>query len=91
MRVRVGQINPLQGHSDPIGDVREVASMEGRDWVESLGGLEVAAAQGGKSNTSRSTLLRIFMRGMGGSLSLRGGHFTWQAKRGGENTISHNR
>src|SRR5262249_52853413 len=27
----VGQINPLQGHSDPIGDVREVASMEGRD------------------------------------------------------------
>jgi hypothetical protein len=22
----VGQINPLQGHSDPIGDVREVAS-----------------------------------------------------------------
>src|ERR1700730_17090190 len=41
----VGQINPLQGHSDPIGDVREVASMEGRDRVESLGGLEVAAAQ----------------------------------------------
>jgi hypothetical protein len=39
----VGQINPLQGHSDPIGDVREVASMEGRDRVESLGGLEVAA------------------------------------------------
>jgi hypothetical protein len=29
---------------------------------------------GGKSNTSRSTLLRIFMRGMGGSLSLRGSH-----------------
>ena len=89
--------------------------MEGRDWVESLGGLEVAAAQqkdqliarraqarrdvldgvgkskqrlrstllkiGGKSNTSRSTLLRIFMRGMGGSLSLRGSHFSWQAKR----------
>ena len=77
--------------------------MEGRDRVESLSGLEVAAAQekdqliarraqalamswsgvgkskqrlrstllktGGKSNTSRSTLLRIFMRGMGGSLS----------------------
>src|SRR5580704_14553708 len=41
----VGQINPLEGHSDPIGDVREVASMEGRDRVESLGGLEVAAAQ----------------------------------------------
>ena len=80
--------------------------MEGRDRIESLGGLEVAAAQekdqliarraqargdvlerrgkveaafafdgstllkmGGQSNTSRSTLLRIFMRGMGGSLS----------------------
>ena len=41
----VGQIKPLQGHSDPIADVREVASMEGRDRVESLGGLEVAAAQ----------------------------------------------
>ena len=41
----VGQINPLQGHSDPIGDVGEVASMEGRDRVESLSGLEVAAAQ----------------------------------------------
>jgi hypothetical protein len=41
----VGQINPLQGHSDPIGDVGEVASMEGRDRVESLGGFEVAAAQ----------------------------------------------
>ena len=41
------QIKPLQlqGHSDPIADVREVASMEGRDRVESLGGLEVAAAQ----------------------------------------------
>src|SRR5271165_3100637 len=42
----VGQMNPLQGHSAPIGDVREVASMEGRDRVESLGGLEVAAAAG---------------------------------------------
>ena len=41
----VGQINPLEGHSDPIGDVREVASMESRDRVESLGGLEVATAQ----------------------------------------------
>jgi hypothetical protein len=41
----VGQINPLQGHSDPIGDVREVASMESRDRVESLGGFEIAAAQ----------------------------------------------
>src|ERR1700687_4008880 len=36
---------------------------------------------GGKSTASRSTLLRIFMRGMGGSLSLMGSHFTWQAQR----------
>src|SRR6266403_3823179 len=39
---------------------------------------------GGKSNTSRSTLLRIFMRGIGRLLSLRGSHITWQAKRGRE-------
>jgi hypothetical protein len=36
---------------------------------------------GGKSNASRSTLLRIFKRGLGGSLFIRGGHFSWQAKR----------
>jgi len=41
----VGQINPLERHGDPIGDVREVASMESRDRVESLGGFEIAAAQ----------------------------------------------
>ena len=37
----VGQIKPLQGHSDPIADVREVASMEGRDsgmWMGQLNG-----------------------------------------------------
>jgi hypothetical protein len=37
----VGQIKPLQGHSDPIADVREVASMEGRDsgmWMDQLNG-----------------------------------------------------
>jgi hypothetical protein len=37
------QIKPLQlqGHSDPIADVREVASMEGRDsgmWMDQLNG-----------------------------------------------------
>jgi hypothetical protein len=41
---------------------------------------------GGQSNTSRSTLLRIFMRGMGGSLSLMGSHVS-----GGGKAISHNR
>ena len=41
----VGQINPIERHGDPIGDVREVASMESRDRVESLGGFEIAAAQ----------------------------------------------
>jgi hypothetical protein len=41
----VGQINPIERHGDPIGDVREVASMESRDRVESLGGFEIAATQ----------------------------------------------
>jgi hypothetical protein len=114
----VGQINPLQGHSDPIGDVREVASMEGRDRVESLGGLEVAAAQEkdqliacraqargnvlerrGKVEAAftfdaienRREVEHLALDAVedlharhGRLLSLRGSHFTWQAKRGRE-------
>jgi hypothetical protein len=98
----------------------QVASMESRDRVESLGGFEIAAAQekdqltarraqargdvlerrekveaafafdaienGRPVEHSRSTLLRIFMRGMGGSLSLMGSHVS-----GGGKAISHNR
>src|SRR5258708_38721896 len=114
----VGQINPLEGHSDPIGDVGEVASMEGRHRVESLGGLEVGAAQEkdqliacraqargnvlerrGKGEAAftfdavenRREVERLALDAVedlharhGRLLSLRGSHFTWQAKRGRE-------
>jgi hypothetical protein len=95
--------------------------MEGWDRVESLGGLEVAAAQEKDQPIARraqargdvlkrrgkveaafafdaiengrpvehlalDAALRIFMRGMGGSLSLMGSHVS-----GGGKAISHNR
>ena len=45
---------------------------------------------GGTSNTSRSTLLRIFMRGMAAPV-LKGVVISRGKRNGGENTISHNR
>ena len=41
----VGEINRLQGNADPLGEVSQIAAMEGLDRIESPGRFEVPATQ----------------------------------------------
>ena len=41
----VGEITRFQGKGDPLGEVREIARMEGLDRIESLGHVAVPATQ----------------------------------------------
>jgi hypothetical protein len=60
----VGEVNSLLGRADPIGNVRKVAWMEGRDGVESFGRFEIATAHekdhlvGGRAQAGGDVLKR---------------------------------